>query len=707
MTRLAWRPAAAALAAAGLALLPLAAAGCRDRGGAVGPPSAAGAPGEIGDARSLLLVTIDTLRADTLGFAGHERVETPTLDRLAAAGRVFTNAHTHYPLTLPAHASILTGLYPYQNGVRENVGFVLPAGVPTLAGLLKERGFATAAFVGAFPLDAQFGLNRGFDVYDDRYPEADGESLDVAQRRGDEVVAGALEWWRQRQGERRFLWVHVYDPHRPYDPPEPFATRYRDDPYLGEVAATDHFLTPLLAPFLDGSEGPALVAVVADHGEGLGEHGELTHGIFAYEPTLKVPLVLWGPGVDRGTDDRLARHVDLLPTLLAAAGLPVPEGLPGRSLLAPAPEGEVTSYFEALSGTLNRGWAPLRGVIRGPHKLIRLPLPELYDLASDPREADNLIDRERRTVHALGEALPAESSWPPVRGSFTPEVEANLKSLGYLVDAAPAKDAYGEADDPKKLMGLDRKLHEVLDLYGKGQLEPAVVLLREVIAERPTMPTAYSYLAQLLLDLGRPGQAIEVMQRARAMKVASDLTLRQLGLTLTWVGRPQEAIEILRPLAEKGDVGAMNALGTALNDAGRPQEAVAVLERVFAVDPVNAAAHENLAVAALRMQRWADARSHAEKALAINPGLANSWNNLGVALYYQGEPRPALTAWQRAVTLDPSQYDTLYNIGLKANELGETAMAREALRRFVATAPPARYGADIRQAQGLLAQLGG
>src|SRR5215208_682858 len=306
---------------AALALLVLTAAGCQ--GPDISPgASAPSAPSREG--ADVVLVTIDTLRADAVGFAGNARVATPTLDRLAAAGRVFDDAHAHNVVTLPSHANILTGLYPYQHGVRDNSGFALRPEVPTLASLLRKAGYSTGAFVAAYPLDAKFGLNQGFDVYDDTFPRGSNpDRFVVAERRGDQGVAAARAWWDGQKGKRRLLWVHLYDPHAAYDPPEPFASRYRDNPYLGEVAATDSFLSPLLLPFLEGKEPPALVVVTADHGESLGEHGELTHGLFAYEATLKVPLVLWGAGISPGRDGRPARHVDVVPTLLEALGLKV------------------------------------------------------------------------------------------------------------------------------------------------------------------------------------------------------------------------------------------------------------------------------------------------------------------------------------------------------------------------------------------------
>ncbi|HZF09779.1 MAG TPA: sulfatase, partial [Thermoanaerobaculia bacterium] len=283
-------------------------------GSSPGADHAASHPGPFLQGADFLLVTIDTLRADSVGFAGNRRVETPVLDRLAAAARVFTDAHAHNVITLPSHTNILTGLYPFQHGVRENSGFTLSPAVPTLATLLKRAGYATGAFVGAYPLDSHYGLNQGFDVYDDRFPRgSDPDEFKLAERRGSEVVAPALAWWNAHRGGRRFLWVHLYDPHAAYDPPEPFASRYRDRPYLGEIAATDSFLAPLLTPLLDHREPPALVIVTGDHGEALGDHGEMTHGLFAYEATLQIPLVVWGPGIEPARDGRAARHVDVVP----------------------------------------------------------------------------------------------------------------------------------------------------------------------------------------------------------------------------------------------------------------------------------------------------------------------------------------------------------------------------------------------------------
>ncbi len=709
-----------AIFAAALALV-----ACGGSGGdAPGAPPAAQTTGAapaptVGRVENVLLVTVDTLRWDALGFAGNGRVETPVLDRLAAGGLVFDDAHAHNVVTLPSHANILTGRLPYEHGVRENAGFRLPEGVPTAATLLGGAGFATGAFVGAFPLDRRYGLGRGFDVYDDRYPEGAGPAaFEPPERRGDEVVAAARAWWEANAGRRRFLWVHLYDPHGPYAPPEPFASRYRADPYLGEVAATDAFLAPLLEPILDRAEPPTLVVFTSDHGEALGDHGEDTHGVFAYEATLKVPLVLWGPGLAPGRSAAPAAHVDLLPTLLAAAGVAPPPGLAGRSLVVPAAglsagpgSGQTPSepppvYFESLGPALDRGWAPLRGVIAGGRKLVALPIPELYDLAADPGEKNNLAGERRDEVRRLAALLPAESSWPPPRGAVSEAERAALESLGYLGGGGAAKTSWGPEDDPKRLVGLDRKMHSMIDLYRRGRLDEAIAVGREVIRARPDMGTAYVYLAQVLLQADRLDEAVAVMEDGRRRGVGGAALARQLGLSLAEAGRHREALAALEPLAGSGDPDVLNALGLVLSEGGRQEDAARALARVFETDPDNPAARQNLALVALRRRDFPAAEAEARKALAENPALGLAWNYLGTALYNQGRKREALAALQSAVVHEPGNFDALYNAGVVAMELGDRAAAREALARFAAEAPPERYAPDIAQAREWLRGLG-
>jgi arylsulfatase A-like enzyme/Tfp pilus assembly protein PilF len=696
----------------GAALLGAWALGCSPQGSSSSAGSSTKLPAADGAAKGadVVLITIDTLRADAPGFSGNAKVQTPVLDRLAAAGRVYPDTHAHNVVTLPSHTNILTGLYPFQHGVRDNSGFVLSASVPTLGTRLREAGYATAAFVGAYPLDSRYGLNRGFDVYDDHYPlGSNPDDFAIAERRGDQVIAAALAWWNGNRdaGKPRFLWVHLYDPHAAYEPPEPFAGRYRDAPYLGEVAAVDSYLAPLLDPFLDKKERPALVVMTADHGESLGEHGELTHGLFAYEPTLKVPLVLWGAGVTPGRDDRAARHVDIVPTVLRALGLVVPSELPGRSLLAP-PEAGV-SYFESLTTSLNRGWAPLRGVLRDHRKMIELPLPELYDLVKDPGEARNLFGEERRLAADLRSKLPAESVWPPAKGQVSAEEEARLRSLGYSAGQAAAKGSYTAADDPKNLVALDDKIHQVIDAYSRHQYERAVALARDVVRERPAMADGYEHLSLSLRQLERHDEAVAVLREGLRRAGDRESLRRQLGLALSEAGHAREAVEVLAPLAQSAtaDSTTLNALGIALSDAGRQDEAAAALQRVLSLYPEDPKGYENTGIVALRRGRVPEARDALRHALQLNPSLPIAWNTLGVALYQLEGPAAAIDAWQRSVALDGTQYDALYNLGLVAAEAGRPQESKQALLRFVQTAPPQRWGAEIQKAQQLLARLGG
>lgn len=682
--------------APGLAALALAACG-----GGVG-----GATEPAPEVEDLLLVTIDTLRWDAVGFLGGRAGTTPHLDRLAAEGVVFPFAHAHNVVTLPSHANILTGLLPYQHGVRDNQGFRLPASVPTLAETLREAGFATAAVVAAYPLDARFGLDRGFDLYDDRIAGAVGAAARPLERSGEEVVARGLAWWRENQGRRRFLWVHLFEPHAPYEPPEPWASRFAGEPYLGEAATADAALAPLLAE-VTAEGGSTLVAVTADHGEALGDHGEISHGLFAYEATLRVPFLLWAPGLAPARPETPARHVDLAPTLLAAAGVAAGGELAGRPLLGASAGEPGVSYFESLTPTFDRGWAPLRGVVVGREKYVDLPIPELYDLAADPAEARNLLPAAGDRGRAAAALLPPESVWPPARGEVPAEVERSLRSLGYLGGGAAPKEEYGPEDDPKRLVELDRKVHELIDLYHRGRLDEAATLGREVLARRPDMGVAAYYLAQAELAAGRTDAALRVMERAYREGTATPAMVRQLGLTLSEAGRFEPAVQVLRRAAESGDPEDLDALGLVLSEAGDLEGAERVLRQVFAADERNAAAWQSLALVALRRGDWAEARTRAERALELNPGLGLAWSYLGSARFNLGERAAALAAWQRAVELDPTDFDALYNIGLVAPELGETETARRALERFLREAPPARYAADLEEVRRRLDRLPG
>jgi arylsulfatase A-like enzyme/tetratricopeptide (TPR) repeat protein len=682
-----------------LLLLFLTAAGgsqCRRR--AEAPATVAAPPPDV------VLITIDTLRADALGFAGNARARTPNLDRLAVEGLVFTGAHAHNVMTLPSHANILTGLYPYEHGIRDNEGFRLDPKIPTLATMLAERGYATAAVIGAFPLDSRFGLSRGFGLYDQKYPQGAHEyDFSVAERPASEVVAAARSWYSGNAGRRRFLWVHLYDCHSPHIPPPALAREFAGDPYLGEVAGVDEALGPLLSD-VRASGKPALVVVTSDHGEALGDHGEQTHGLFAYEATLHIPLILWGSRVPAGARRSAARHVDILPTVLEVCGAPVPAGLPGRSLLGAETRGGA-SYFEALSAPLSRGWAPLRGIIEGGYKFIDLPLPELYDLASDPGEARNLVGERMDRVRVLKAALPAPGP-AAARAPESADTVARLRSLGYLSGSAPAKERYGPEDDPKNLVALDSDLQRVVRLYQQQKLEEAIALARDVIRRRPGMSTGYEYLSFLQGQVGRDAQAAATLEEARRRGLLSESLTSRLGLLYSAQGKSREALAVLEPLRGSGNPDVLNALGIARATAGRVPEALEAFESALSADPGNAIAYQNIGLTYVQNGRPAEAVAAFQKAFAINDRLPRAWNGLGAALERLGRHAEALDSWKRAIALDPQQFEAMLNLGVVALEQGKSALGRESLARFVATAPAGLFAADIGRARKLLARNG-
>jgi choline-sulfatase len=672
------------------------------------PDPARGAVLSPAPGQNLLLITIDTLRADALGAYGG-RAATPQLDDLAATGARFTFAHAHAVMTLPSHASILTGRLPFEHGVRDNAGFRLGDSPLTLAELARARGMATAAFVGAFPLDRQFGLDRGFDHYDDvgGRQVAQGE-LRLSERRAEAVIAPAVEWIAAQPGAW-FAWVHVFDPHAPYAPPPPFDRQYADHPYAGEVAYVDAALKPLLDAARGASNGTAVV-VTSDHGEGLGEHGELTHGTFAYETTLRVPLIItqlhapsggWVAAKVGTTIDAAARHIDILPTVAELVGLDAPSGLPGRSLVGVEHRRDsVQTYFEAMSPMLTRGWAPLRGVIADGHKYIELPIEEVYDLRADPAEQRNLAASDGDRLVALAGALDRMDAALPGYGTAdAPGVRARLESLGYLSGTAARKARYTEADDPKRLIELDRLMLQGLEWQGAGRHDDAIAAYRQVIARRPEMNVAYRRLAAIHWDAGQPREAVATLREALARSGPDlDLDIR-LGTYLAESGAAAEAIAVLQRVttADPRHVEALNALGIAYAQAGRTSDALDAFQRALDVDARDVLALENLGAA--HLQRGDPAAAHAafQRALAVDPRSSRAHAGLGMVAAQAGQRDIAITHWREAVALDASNFDALFNLATALLDAGRTAEARPYVERFVRSAPPAFYGEDIER----------
>jgi arylsulfatase A-like enzyme len=524
---------------------------------------------------SVLLITIDTLRADRVGCYGDVKARTPAMDGLADEGVLFEHAFSPVPITLASHASIFTGLPPPAHGVRGNGGFALAHSIPTLAEALRARSFATAAFVGGFPLARRFGLDRGFDVYDDTMEKPAGVNYDFAERRASAVGEAARAWLATRAG-LVFLWAHFFDPHAPYDPPPAFR---HDDPYRGEIASVDAAVAGLLQAW-DARVAPSLVILTADHGEAFGEHGEVSHSLFVYDTTLRVPLILRGEGATRGRRVSAAVGItDLGATVLAVAGGSGPT-LPGRSLLDPGFE-PAPLYAETLAPRLDFGWSDLRSWRDGRYKLIRAPRPELYDVAADPMETGDLAAAQPEVVRKMSSALDvalAASGEKESRRAADAESVERLRSLGYV----QGPGGRGSGADPKDNVAVARRIADAAGPFPDHAT--AARAYREIAALDPANPLVNFRLADALLRAGKAQEAVRYFQK------------------------------VVRSGPRTAD--AYVGLAAALAEIGRLGEAEKALRLALAVDPANGQVHYNLGEIARARGDLAQARAGYEAALA-------------------------------------------------------------------------------------------
>jgi len=707
------------------AIVAIAAAACGHQ-----PPAPTLASAQFRGA-NVLLVTIDTLRRDRLGAYGSTAGLTPTIDRLAASGLVYSHAYSHVPMTLPAHTSILTGRLPASHGVHNNTVFRLADDVPTLATVMKAAGYRTGAFVGAFVLDARFGLNRGFDDYDDRYPHtSDTATFRFDERRGSEVAQAAGDWileqgsaLRAQRGSKDqgsaavygtvaslpwFAWVHLFDPHAPYDAPAEY--RAGRTPYDAEVAYADAMIGRLIdrlraAHALDRT----LIVITADHGESLGEHGEMTHGLFAYDATIAVPLIVAGPSVPAGRIDAPVGHDDIMPTILDLTAIAPPAGIDGRSLVS-QPPADRDILFEALDANLTRGWAPLTGIVSGPWKYIDLPIRELYNVNADPREVTNLAERDAAHRDPLARALAQFAARPPGRGSpsgLDAEAAARLRTLGYAGGAAlPRKDAYTPADDPKTLVGLNEGFNNALEAFSAGRPQEALSGFSAILRERPDFLTARTSAATVLINAGRPADAIALLRAAPAAQARSAALLAKLGTALEEAGDLRGAAGAFESARAEGDQNPdlLNALGVVYARLGRQGDARTMFNEMLRRDPGAAGTWYNLGLLELAASRRGAAAEAFTHAVSADPSHGEAWQGLGAALV-DTDRRAAIDAWRRAERLLPRDYDLLFNLAMVLAEGDRPADALPYLERFARDAPRDRYARDLPRVNAAIATI--
>lgn len=566
---------------------------------------------------NLLVVTLDTTRADRLGCYGRAGGTTPHLDALAARGLRFAHAVTVAPVTLPSHATIFTGLLPPRHGVRINSEDRLDASQLTLAEILSAKGYETAAFVSAFVLDARFGLDQGFATYDDRVATAAGAAFaqGTNERAGPATTDAALAWLAKRDAKRPFFaWVHYFDAHAPYAPPAPFAARFPEAPYDGEIAAVDAQVGRLVAA-LDaaGLRERTLVLVVGDHGESLGQHGEATHGHFVYRSVMDVPLIVANPRltpVPAVVDDGVVSTADVTPTVLDLLGASDHRARDGVSLVAERPDRRRTVYMESLVPFLDFGWSPLFGFRRLQDSYVLAPRPEYYDLAADPREAVNLFatakgdaararDQQADTLSRLLARFPPYQQAATSAAAPDPETRARLESLGYLGGAGSSVSP-GPLPDPKDMVEVTGQLVEANALLSAGRLPQALAVAKRALARSKGDRSVLLAAAKIYLRMSRLKEAEDALRAFTAIQPKADVSVL-LAQVLILDGREAEA-EALLGQAESLDPrhGAVwIARGDLALKRGRKEDARAAYEKARALDPYRASGIAAARIAAL------------------------------------------------------------------------------------------------------------
>jgi arylsulfatase A-like enzyme/tetratricopeptide (TPR) repeat protein len=632
---------------------------------------------------NIILITVDTARADRMGFLGSKLGLTPNLDTLARESVVFTHAYSQVPLTAPSHATILSGTYPQFHQVND---FQVPLApdLPYAPAILRVHGYRTSAFVGAMVLDPHAGFargfDRGFDTYDAGFHQArpGADRYHSTERRGGEVVAHALAWLNQHPRGPFFMWLHLYDAHDPYDPPEPYKSKYAAAPYDGEIAYVDSAVGKFLGDLRTrGLYDGAVIAVMADHGEALGDHGEDTHGFFLYDETIHVPLLIKLPGAASVGKDSAGTKienrvglVDVLPTILQVVKIPVPQEVQGESLLgmllpkpAPAESARASAgpdvspdrpaYAETDYPQNTYGWSPLRALRTGKYLFIKAPRQELYDQSADPKAEHDLSSASTAVTGTLAGQLDAfrqktSSSREAPKSTVDPEAQAKLAALGYIATDSGASNARGKEQgaDPKDKIEIGNLIHRTYLLIEDQRYQEAVPLLRQLIAKEPDTPLAYAQLGQCFVSLKDYPQAVPVLRKAVELRPDMTLPHFQLGVALL----------------ETGDI------------AG----AVPELEMVVARVPRWEEAHLLLQMAYAQTDRMPEAIKECERVLAFDPDHYGTNLLLGRVLELRGKPAAALPRLKKAAALDPKAPEPHMFLAEAYGQLGrKTDAARE------------------------------
>lgn len=655
---------------------------------------------------NVLFFTLDTTRADHIGCYGYPRISTPNIDLLAEEGILFQNATAQSPLTLPSHSSIFTGSYPLFHGVRDNGGFYLEEDQVTLAEILQKEEWVTSAFVGAFVLDSRWGINQGFDYYYDNFDFAKYKkiSLDSVQREGGEVIKAFFEWFEKNSQERFFSWIHLYDPHTPYEPPEPYKTQYEGQPYGlydGEIAYVDFLIGKVLENLREKDLlQKTVIIIVGDHGESLGEHHESSHGFFIYDATISVPLIIRIPTMhlQGQTIAAQVQNIDIMPTLCEILNLPVPKTVQGQSLL-PLIAGrklkqERLAYSETYYPRYHYGWSELKSLRTTKYKYILAPRPELYDLDLDPREKENIYSQNRslakkftRGLKTLEEKMSQKGIENKGPQQLDDEAREKLMALGYIggFTSGSKLSQTGNLGDPKDKIILYNKIKIAQGASANREYDVALAKLDEVIREDPGIIEARHVRANIYLQLDHTEEAVEECKEALKLDSEYEAAIFTLAQAYKKLKKFEEAIAgfnrgvQLDPRDPKPHVN----LGGIYIDIKDFDKAIVHLEQAIAIDSEHSSlAHNLLGAAFMEKKMLEPAEKELLKALEMRPRIPDAHYNIGLLYEEKGDMKRAIEEYKKEIEIHPNAYPAHFNLALLYGKMGSL---REQIRELQET----------------------
>jgi len=644
---------------------------------------------------NVLLITLDTTRADRIGCYGYKKAKTSNLDFLAFNGVRFSDAYCQVPLTLPSHCSILTGAYPIYHQVHNNGSYYLSPSHVTLTEILKEKGYKTAAFVSSFSVDSRFGLDQGFETYDDKFQEDEAIKHFRSERRADKVFSSFSNWLDKQNKQKFFCWVHFFDPHLPYDPPSPFKEEFLNSPYDGEIAYMDLYIGKIIEKLREKSIiDNTLIILVGDHGESLGEKGEHDHGIFIYDNTLKVPLILYckknlPQGITIGSRVRL---IDIMPTILEMLKISVGKEIQGISLL-PYIEGrgisDLPSYIETYYPRENYGWSELIGLIDKEWKYIKAPKEELYNIKRDPTEEKNLINKEKKVVSAMKDKLKTlikdySSEIKPSKKKLSFEDQEKLRSLGYLGTEFSENILSGNLPDPKDKIDKFQIIFQAKLYEFQGNSHKAIESYNKIISLEPRMPMNYYFLAIIYMKMNKYEEAAQVLKKGIEKIPNPYILLSRLGIVYVKLGKLKEALEANQAALKinPDHFDSLISSGWIMSRLGKQKEAIESYQKALQIEPENRFLQLDYAYSLATIGKVDKAMQIYDKLKNENPNDYKVYEDIGIVLASMGNLEKSIESFKKAVDLNPSP-ETYLNYAVILEKAGNLKEAIHYLRLYL------------------------